>query len=67
MAKKSRYQIVNRGRKGSPAYYVSRNDNMGVYIPGAKYRAEGYLSHAREMERDNAEMEASWDNKGDQK
>lgn len=61
MAKKSRYQLVDRGRKGSPSWYVSRNGNTGVYVAGAKWVAQGYLSRARELERRNPELEALLD------
>lgn len=55
--KKSRYQMINRGRKGKPCWYVE--DFQGVdgpvgkylYSNATKYLAEGFLSVLRESER----------------
>lgn len=58
MAKKSRYQMTNRGRKGKPCWYVEdfegrENDAVGKYLYSNKSReiAEGFLRQCRAAER----------------
>lgn len=55
--RKSRYQMVNRGRKGKPCWYVEDFLNVealiGKYLYSShlKYCAEGFLKQCREYER----------------
>lgn len=58
MAKKSRYQMTNRGRKGKPCWYVEdflgrENEAVGKYLYSNHSRsiAEGFLRQLREAER----------------
>lgn len=60
MAKISRYQMTNRGRKGKPCRYVEdfkdrEGEAVGKYLYSNSSRsiAEGFLRHLREAERKN--------------
>lgn len=58
MAKKSRYQMINRGRKGKPCWYVEDFHGLPegqvvgkcLFTDRIKYRAEGFLKTLREQE-----------------
>lgn len=58
MAKKSRYQMTNRGRKGKPCWYVEdfnglEGQQVGKYLYSNSSRqiAEGFLKNCREWEK----------------
>lgn len=58
MAKKSRFQMVNRGRKGAPRWTVEETKPNGeacyVYSSRIRANADGFLSNIRRMERDES-------------
>lgn len=58
MAKKSRYQMTDRGRKGKPCWYVEdfqgrEGEAVGKYLYSSRSRsiAEGFLQVCRQLER----------------
>lgn len=63
--KKSRYQMINRGRKGKPCWCVEDfkdiEGSVGKYLYSShlKYCAEGLLKQLREYEREERSNEKS--------
>lgn len=59
MASKSRYQLVNRGRPGKPAWYVTNSvTGSDTFVSSRRAIAQGHLSMCRRLEPAERERDA---------
>ena len=59
MATKSRYQLIDRGRKGRPAWYMTNSvTDSNQFVGRTRGIADGVLSCARRLEPEERRREA---------